>query len=52
MGTLMSEITSVNQLITLGGTEVGAYFAYPVGAMAAFWAGRRLLGIARGFFGG
>lgn len=51
---LMSEITTlgVAGLIGNGDTYVGAYFAIPVAALAAFWSGRRLVGIARSFFGG
>ena len=54
MAGLMGEITTlgVAGLIASGDTYVGTYFAIPVAALAAFWAGRRLVGIARGFFGG
>ena len=32
--------------------DMGALFVVPFGVLAAFWAGRRLIGIGRAFLGG
>ena len=32
--------------------DIGALFAIPFAVLAAFWAGRRLIGIGRAFLGG
>ena len=41
----------VATFISTANDQVAAIYAVPVAVMAAFWGGRKLLGLARSFFG-